>query len=145
MQSREMMLGVAVDRKLARLWRDFYLSGEIQVSQYFMGHANTIFSDMIGFEADNLFNYDRTSLSFYIGPSFALDPPYTTIGYKHRTFSSTRKKFLNAIAIEFASGLPFTQNWDWTVRLFHRSGVFGLYSIGDDDGLTVGLGLKYHV
>jgi hypothetical protein len=144
LQSKEYMIGVALDRRLLRLWPDFYLSGEIQVTQYFNGHLNTTFAGMLGFEVKNLFGYERTSFSFYDGPSYALDPPYTSIGYKHREHPATRKKFLNAIAIEFASGLPFTQSWDWTLRFYHRSGVFGLYSDGCDDGLTVGLGLKYH-
>jgi hypothetical protein len=144
LQSHEYMVGVALDRKLVRLWREFYLSGEVQVTQYFNGHANNTFAAMLGFEIDNLFGYERTSFSFYDGPSYSLDPPFLTIGYKHRTYVSARKKFLNAIAIEFASGLPFTRNWDWTARVYHRSGVFGLYSDGCDDGMTIGLGVKYH-
>lgn len=144
LQSREVLAGVALDRKLARLFRDFYLSGELQANQIVIGHPNTTFALMLGFEADKLFGFERTSFSFHAGPSYALDPPYTSIGYKHRIYPSWRKKFLNAIAIEFASGLPFAENWDWTARLYHRSGVFGLYSEGDDDGLALGLGLRYH-
>jgi hypothetical protein len=64
---------------------------------------------MVGFQADNLFGYERTSISFYDGPSYALDPPYKSIGYKHREYLSTRKKYLNAIAVEFTFGLPFTK------------------------------------
>jgi hypothetical protein len=144
LQSHEYMIGLTLDRKLARLWGDVYLGGELQATQYFNGHANTTFAGMLGFEIDKLFGYPHTSFSFYDGPSYALDPPYVSIGYKHRTYRATRKKFLNAIAVEFASGLPYAENWDWTVRFYHRSGVFGLYSIGCDDGLSVGLGLKYH-
>jgi hypothetical protein len=144
LQSREVILGVALDRKLARLFEDFYLSGEIQANQIVYGHPNTTFALMLGFEADNLLGFERTSFSFHLGPSYALDPPYTSVGYKHRTYPAWRKKFINAIAMEFASGLPWSENWDWTARLYHRSGVFGLYSDGDDDGLAVGLGLKYH-
>lgn len=144
MQSRELMVGVALDRNLLEIWTDFYLAGEIQISQYFLGHPNTVFSTMIGFQAENLFGYERTSFAYYMGPSYALNPPYTVIGYKHRLYRPLRKKFLNAIAIEFASGLPFTENWDWNLRAYHRSGVFGLYSDGNDDGLTLGIGVKYH-
>ncbi len=144
LQSKQYMVGVALDRRLFRLWTNFYVSSEIQATEYFNGHLNTTFAGMLGFQADNLLGYERTSFSFYIGPSYSLDPPYVTIGYKHREYPSTRKKFLNAIGIEFASGLPFTKSWDWTMRIYHRSGVFGLYSEGCDDGMTIGLGLKYH-
>lgn len=144
MQSRELMVGVALDRNLLEIWTDFYIAGEVQISQYFMGHSNTVFSTMIGFQAEKLLGFERTSFAFYTGPSYALNPPYTVIGYKHRIYRPWRKKFLNAIAIEFASGLPFTENWDWNLRAYHRSGVFGLYSDGNDDGLSLGLGVKYH-
>lgn len=144
MQSHEMMAGVALDRKLARLWTDLYLSGEIHVSQTYLGHSDTTFAAMLGFEAENLFGYKRTSFSFYLGPSYGLNPGYYSIGYKHRVYPAWRKKFLNAVSFEFSSGLPFTDNWDWVIRHYHRSGMFGVYSDGDDDGLSFGLGLRYH-
>jgi hypothetical protein len=148
LQSTEYMVSVTLDRKLVRLWRDFYLSGEVQLGHYFNGHANTVFSLMLGFEATRLFGFERTSFAFHTGPSYALDPPYWSIGYKHRIYAASRRKFLNALDIVFASGLPFTEDWakdwDWVAALYHRSGVFGVYSEGDDDGLTAGLGLRYH-
>jgi len=143
LQSKEVLVGFALDRKIAYFGYDIYLAGEFQANYVFIGHHNTTFSTMLGFQAEKLLGYDRTSFSFYTGPSYALDPPYYSIGYKHRVYPAYRKKFINAIAIEFASGIPYTENWDWTVRLYHRSGVFGLYSDGDDDGLAVGLGLRY--
>lgn len=144
LQSREVVAGMALDRKLAYFGYDIYAVGELQVSHTFTGHSNTVFSSGLGIECDKLFGFDRTSLTIVTGPSYALDPPYTSIGYKHRVYPSFRKKFLNAVGVEFASGLPFAKNWDWTVRMDHRSGAFGLYSIGDDDGLSMALGLKYH-
>ncbi|MDR3526948.1 MAG: hypothetical protein P4L57_06675 [Rhizomicrobium sp.] len=144
LQSRNVVVGVALDRKLIRLGYDIYVAGELQVTQTFAGHSDTTGAVELGLEFDKLFGYERTSFAVYTGPSYALNPDYYSVGYKHRTYASSRTKFLNAVSLEFASGLPFSQNWDWTARLYHRSGVFGLYSIGDDDGLAVGLGLKYH-
>lgn len=145
LQSRGLVAGLTLDRKLVRLGRDIYLTGEIQVNQTFIDHGDTIFAGMLGIQFDKLFGYERTSFAFFTGPSYDLNPSYYVIGYKKRLYTGIlRKKFLNEISVEFASGLPFTANWDWTARLYHRSGVFGLYSEGDDDGLAVGLGLKYH-
>lgn len=144
MQSRGLIAGVAVNRKLGRLFDDVYLAGEFQVNETFVDHNDTIFGLMLGFQADNLFGYERTSLSFYTGPSYDLDPAYTVIGYNHQVEYGLRKKFLNEISAEFSSGLPFSEKWDWVARLYHRSGVFGLYSHGDDDGLALGLGARYH-
>ena len=144
LQSRGMIAGVALDRKIGRLGRDIYLSGEIQINQTYIDHADTIFNVNLGLQFDNLFGYERTSFAVFTGPSYDLDPARWVITYDHREHRGLRKKFLNTVTAEFASGLPFTENWDWTVRFYHRSGVFGLYSRGDDDGLSFGLGLKYH-
>lgn len=144
MQSRGLVAGVALNRKLVRLGSDIYIAAEIQVNQTFLDHQDTIFAGMLGLQFDNLFGYERTSFAVYTGPSYDLDPAYEVICYKHQVSATLRKKFLNEVTAEFSSGLPFTENWDWAARLYHRSGVFGLYSQGDDDGLGVGLGLRYH-
>jgi hypothetical protein len=144
LQSRGLIAGLTLDRKLARLFDDVYLGGEIQIDETSLDHADTVFAGTLGLQFENLLGYERTSFAMFTGPSYDLDPAYQVIGYKHRIGCAYRKKFLNLIAAEFASGLPFSANWDWTIRLYHRSGVFGLYSQGDDDGLAFGLGLKYH-
>lgn len=142
-QSRGLIVGLALNRRLIRLYDDIYVGGEIQIDQTLVDHDDTIFAGMLGLQFENLFGYERTSFSVFTGPSYDLNPSYYVIGYNHQVYNTLRKKFLNAVSAEFASGLPFTENWDWTMRLYHRSGVFGLYSYGDDDGLALGLGLKY--
>lgn len=145
LQSRDVLLAVALDRKLVRLFRDIYLMGEIQIGQTLPDHYGTMFSGMLGIKLDNLFGIRRLSLAAYTGPSYDLNPANYVIGYNHRVYKNVlRKKFLNAVAAEISGPLPWGENWDWTGRLYHRSGVFGLYSHGDDDGLALGVGLKYH-
>jgi hypothetical protein len=144
MQSRGLIAGLTLNRKLICLYEDIYVGGEIQINQTFVDHDDTIFSGTLGLQFENLFGFERTSFSVFTGPSYDLNPAYQVIVYDHRVSTTYRKKFLNLVSAEFASGLPFAENWDWTFRLYHRSGVFGLYSEGDDDGLAVGLGLKYH-
>lgn len=142
LQSRGVLIGLALDRKLINFGSDIYLAAELQGTHVVMDHPESTVAFMLGFEIDRLFGYERTSFAAFTGPSYSFDPPYRVIGYKHRTYPTNRTQFLNAVAFEFASGLPGTQNWDWTFRFYHRSGVFGLYSEGDDDGLAFGLGLR---
>lgn len=136
------MAGLAVDRKLLYLGSDISLAAEGQVTQYFFGHKNTTFALGLGLQFDKLFGFQHTSLSVYDGPSFATDPPYTSIGYKGRLWPAWRKKFLNYVSVELAVGLSSKSKWDGVFRFYHRSGVFGIYSDGDDDGLMIGIGLR---
>jgi hypothetical protein len=138
------MLGLALDRKLFHLGYDISLAAEGQVTQYEFGHLDTVFALGLGFQADRLFGFERLSFSFYDGPSYGLNPPATSIGYKGKVWGATRKKTLNYLNAELAVGIPRWKRTDAVFRLYHRSGVFGLYSDGDDDGLAFGAGLRYH-
>ena len=137
------MIGLAADRPFLDVGWDIAMGGEGQVTQYMFGHTNTSFALGLGFVANSPFGLQHSSISIYDGPSYALDPPYTSIGYNNALWPSWRRKFLNYVSLEFATRLNPESNWDGVFRLYHRSGAFGLYSEGDDDGLAVGLGLKY--
>jgi hypothetical protein len=136
------MIGLAADRPFLNLGWEVALSGEVQVTQYLFGHRDTSFAAGLGFQADAPFGISGTILSFYDGPSYALDPPYTSIGYSGHVWPSWRKKFLNYLSIEYAVALSQDRKWDGVFRVYHRSGAFGLVSEGDDDGLAVGLGIR---
>ncbi len=136
------MAGLAVDRKLFYLGYDISLAAEGQVTQYFFGHENTTFAFGLGLQCNKLFGFENTSMSVYDGPSFALDPPYTSIGYKGHVWPALRKKFLNFVSMEVAVRLSEQSKWDAVFRFYHRSGMFGVYSDGDDDGVMFGLGIR---
>jgi hypothetical protein len=144
LEPNSVMFGVAVNRKLAYLGADIYLAGEVQVTQYFFGHLNTTGAATIGFQFDKLFGFDRTSFSAYMGPSYATDPPYFALGYHNQLEGPPRKNLLNALSLELAFGLPGSERWDAAIRMYHRSGAFGLYSTGNDAGEAFGLGVRYH-
>jgi hypothetical protein len=137
------MIGLAADRPFLDLGWDIALSGEVQATQYIFGHPNTSFATGLGFQANAPFGIGGTSLSVYDGPSYDLDPPLTSIGYGNRLWPAWRKKFLNYVSIEYGIDFPSAPDWAAVFRLYHRSGAFGLYSAGDDDGVAVGLGLRY--
>ncbi|HEX3755449.1 MAG TPA: hypothetical protein VHV26_10275 [Rhizomicrobium sp.] len=138
------MIGLAADRPFLDLGWDVSLAGEGQVTQYLFGHRDTSFAAGLGFEANAPFGISGTTLSFYDGPSYALDPPYTSIGYSRHLWPSWRTKFLNYISLEYAVSLSESHKWDGVFRLYHRSGAFGLFSESDDDGLAVGLGIRHN-
>jgi hypothetical protein len=137
------MAGLAVDRPFLDLGWDVALSGEGQATQFFWGHPDTSFALGLGFQASAPFGIKSTKFSFYTGPSYALDPPYTSIGYSNHLYPAARRKFLNYIGMEYAVALTSSAGWDAVFRLYHRSGAFGIYSSNDDDGLAVGLGIRH--
>jgi hypothetical protein len=53
---------------------------------------------------------------------------------------SWRLAFVSCLAI----GLPNTRHWDAVFRMYHRSGLFGVYIDSDDDGFALGVGLRCH-
>jgi hypothetical protein len=136
------MAGLAIDRKLAYLGYDISLAAEAQVTQYMFENTDTTFALGLGFQAENVFGCKRLTFSGYFGPSYGLNPARSSIGYNGTPFPSTRKKFLNYVGAEIAYGIPWDRHWDAVFRFYHRSGVFGLYSDGDDDGLSIGVGLR---
>jgi hypothetical protein len=144
MQPTGTMLGLAVDRNLIYLGDDIYVGAEAQVTQFFFGHTDTTGAAGLGFRADNIFGLSRTIFSMYSGPSYDTDPPYTSIGYGGKILPAERRaRFLNFVGAELAVGLPHINNWYGVIRIYHRSSMMGVYPVGDDAGIAVGIGLQY--
>ena len=143
LQANAMMVGLAGDGRLLYLGEGISLGGEAEITQYGFGHSNTTFSVGMGFQVNAPFGWDRLRISVYDGPSYAIDPPYTSIGYRGIVYPAQRKKWENYVTLEIAVGLSSTSNWAVVGRLFHRSGAWGLYTDSDDDGLSLGVGIKY--
>ena len=137
------MLGLSVTRQIWDLGSDISFGTEGKVTHYF-GHENTSVALGIGLQFCNIFGLTRISFSIYSGPSYATDPPSTSIGYRGVVYPAEREKYLNHVGMELAIGLPQTSKWDGVLRLYHRSGVFGLYSINNDDGLALGVGFRHN-
>jgi hypothetical protein len=136
------MAGLAVDRKLVPLGWDISLALEGQVTQTFFGQRDTTFALGPGIVAHEPFGWKGTSFSFFTGPSYATDPPATSIGYGGKIEPSGRKKWLNFVGVEFAARLAPESDWDVVGRLYHRSGAFGLYANNTDVGMAVGVGIR---
>lgn len=137
------MVGIAADGRLLYLGQGISLAAEAEVTQYGFGHPDTTLAFGLGFQANAPFGLKDTRLSVYDGPSYATDPPYTSIGYHSIVYPAARVNLLNYVTLEYAVALSHESNWDGVIRLYHRSGAWGLYSDHDDDGISVGLGVKY--
>lgn len=134
------LVGFVVDKDLLNLGWDIHLGAEAQVTQYFAGDAYSVGSLGLGLRFDR-FPWNNTSLAIYSGPSYALDPPRVP-DYKYGP-SYRMRKFLNYIGIEFAVAIPHhEQHWDVVARIYHRSGVWGVYSINVDEGSVIGVGIR---
>jgi hypothetical protein len=127
------MAGLAVNRKLAYLGSGFSLAAEGQLTQYFTHDFYQTAALGVGVSFDRFPWQTPTTLSMYLGPSYAFDPP---------PVSGKRHALLNYVSAEFAIQIPHTDNWDAVLRLYHRSGAWGLYAIQVDQGTMVGAGLR---
>jgi hypothetical protein len=129
------MAGLAVDARLFHLGGGFSLMSEAQITQYAFGPDYTTGALGIGFRYDFLaFRRYAMSLSLYNGPSYAIHPPIEK--YFHG------KALLNYVGAELTVCIPQSHGWDLALRLYHRSGAWGLYSPDADEGTMLGIGIR---
>ncbi len=129
------MIGLALDRRLVTLGWGFTLEGEGQVLQSSAhGLSYTTFALGLGLRFHNFpwSNRVPTSFAIYNGPSYATSPPASGIGFNDQPVTFAKVKYLHYFALELAVAIPDTDKWDGVLRVFHRSGMFGVYSKADD-------------
>lgn len=129
-----MMLGLAYDRHLAKLGADFSLEAEVQVTHFFDGRSYSTAAGGLGVRYDaSRWTGQAASFAFYTGPSYA-DAPARHDGHSSR--------FLEYVGLEFALENINQSQWDGVIRIFHRSGAFGLYAQDADTGSMLGIGIQ---
>jgi hypothetical protein len=135
------MLGLALDRNLAYLGAGFSLLAEGQAAHYFFSPPTTTFGLGLGikYEMFSIAPEAPVSLAFYMGPSYSFDPPLDANGGA----LPQRHPFLNYLSSEVTIGIPHWPGWDVSLRSFHRSGMYGLYARGVDEGTMVGVGIRH--
>ena len=134
------VMAIAADRRLAHLGWGFDLMGEGQYQQYFFGHTYPSVALGLGLQFD-AFPWERwvpTTFSIYSGPTYSYDPP---LNYPRNVWGS-RKGLLNYVSAEFAVELPNTRHWDAVFRVYHRSGMWGVYTLDADEVTVIGGGLR---
>ena len=136
-------VGVGLDRHLIYLGWGTWIIADGEAGQTWFGHHDSTYGVGLGLQINGPFGFRHSAISVYDGPSWDTDPPHLIIGYDEKVYGGQNHRFLNYMVIEDAIALSRDGKWDGLIRLFHRSGMFGLYSIGDDAGTTIGLGLRY--
>lgn len=129
------MIGFSLDRRLVDLGGGVSLSGEGQITQYTLGHNYENVALGIGVEFNRFPWRWPTTLSIYTGPSYAINPVTTAKYFKG-------KALLNYLGMELAVGLSKTSKWDGVVRIYHRSGMWGIYSLNYDESSVIGIGIR---
>lgn len=130
------MIGFSLNRKLIDLGGRVSLSAEGQITQYTLGHNYESAALGIGVEFSRFPWRWPTTLSIYTGPSYAINPVTTAKHFKG-------KALLNYLGMELAVGLSKRNNWDGVVRIYHRSGMWGIYSLNYDENSMIGIGIRH--
>ena len=144
------MLGIALDRRLAYLGWGWNLVGEAQVQQFFARDSKDFYEGSGNYSAIALglgieyhhFPWEHsvpTAVSVFVGPSYSFNPP---LAYARSSWGS-RKSLLNYLGIEFAFAVPPRRDLDAVFRIYHRSGVWGLYTNDAQEASVIGVGLRY--
>jgi hypothetical protein len=138
------MFGLAVDRRLARLGWGFELGAEGQITQFAFGHTYSTIQLGLGVRFSDFpwSNYLPTTFSVYTGPSYATDPPRFYTYVNDNIELSSRTRLLNYIGVELTVAIPHSDGLQAALRLYHRSGAFGLYTYQDDQGAAIGIGIR---
>lgn len=128
------MLGLAYDRGIFYLGSGLTLEAEAQVTHFFSEQPYSTAAAGLGLRYDMtriIGNY--SSFAIYTGPSYADDPP---------RFDRRKGYFLEYVAIEVAVAPVMDSPWDGVIRMYHRSGAFGLYGSHTDGGTMLGVGIR---
>ncbi|HUO90122.1 MAG TPA: hypothetical protein VMU08_13165 [Rhizomicrobium sp.] len=134
------MIALAADRRIAHVGWGIDLVAEGQIQQFAFGHGYTSLALGIGGEFHGFPWKDRvpTTVSIFAGPTYSFGPPQI---YPSDEFGS-RKSLLNYVSLEVAVGLPQTRHWDVVFRIYHRSGMWGIYTLDPDEVTVIGGGIR---
>ena len=144
------MVAIALDRRLAYLGWGWNLVGEAQFQQFAARDSKDFIEGSGNYSAISLgigveyhhFPWERslpTAVSVFVGPSYSFNPP---LAYARAAWGS-RKALLNYVGIEFAFAIPPRHDLDAVFRIYHRSGVWGIYTNDAQEASAIGVGLRY--
>ncbi|OGT11818.1 MAG: hypothetical protein A2X77_06405 [Gammaproteobacteria bacterium GWE2_42_36] len=80
-----------------------------------------------------------TTLAFAEGVSYVTQVPWVEERYNDDT-----ARFLNYLMFEATFAMPSHPEWQFLVRIHHRSGAYGLYGAGNTGSNNLGVGIRYY-
>jgi hypothetical protein len=135
--------GVSLDRHLLYLGWGTFLIADGELGETWFGHHDTQYGGGLGLQINGPFGFTHSTLTLEDGASWDTSPPHVIIGYHEKVFGYEDAQFLNYMVVEDAIALTRDGKWDGVIRLYHRSGMFGVFNIDDTEGTTIGLGVRY--
>jgi hypothetical protein len=132
------MVTVALSREVGVLWKHIRWETEIGVTKWFGDQTHWEFTSAIVARWITFpwNDYVKTTIAVGDGPSFATQPPKL----EKKNFDEA-KRLQNYVFLELTFGLPRYPQWDFVIRIHHRSGVFGV--LGGSGSSIPALGVKY--
>ena len=137
------MAAASLNRRILDLGWGVWVSSDSYVSQTWFGHHDTSYGVGLGLRIDGPLGFRHSTFSVYDGPSWDTSPPHLVLGYHNKVHHGQGHRFLNYLGVEEAVALSREGKWDVIFRILHRSGMFGVYSMGDDESTLLGVGLRY--
>jgi hypothetical protein len=132
------MVTVALSREVGVLWKHIRWETEIGVTKWFGDQTHWEFTSAIVARWITFpwNDYVKTTIAVGDGPSFATKPPRL----EKKNFDEA-KRLQNYVFLELTFGLPRYPQWDFVIRIHHRSGVFGV--LGGSGSSIPAIGVKY--
>lgn len=66
------------------------------------------------------------------------------VPYAEEKNSDQPKRLLNFLLFEIAFAMPCHPEWEFLLRIHHRSGAFGIYHANNAGSTAVGVAVRYH-
>ena len=132
------MVTVALSREVGVLWKHIRWETEIGVTKWFGDQTHWEFTSAIVARWITFpwNDYLKTTIAVGDGPSFATRPPRL----EKKNFDAAAR-LQNYVFLELTFGLPRYPQWDFVIRIHHRSGVFGV--LGGSGSSIPAIGVKY--
>jgi len=132
------MLSVSLSREVGVLWKYLRWEAEIGATKWFGDQTHWEFTSaiVVRWSAFPWNDYVNTTIAVGDGPSFATEPPKL----EKKNFGEA-KRLQNYVFLELTFGLPRYPQWDFVIRIHHRSGVFGV--LGGSGSSVPAIGIKY--
>ena len=135
------VLGVAVSKRIVRLFDHIDLAGEMQVNRHFDRYDTwefVVVPKLTFFD----FPWDDTVVTtFSVGDGLSYTNKLAAAEVDART-SSDANRLLNFVLLEATLALPEHDQWALDLRYHHRSGTLGLFSGVTDASTVLAIGLR---
>jgi hypothetical protein len=135
------VLGVAVSKRIVRLFDHINLAGELQINRHFDHYDTWEFVVVPKFTFFDFPWDDTVVTTFSVGDGLSYTNKLAAAEVDTHT-SSDANRLLNFVLLEATLALPEHDQWALDLRYHHRSGIFGLFSGVTEASTMLAIGLR---